>query len=143
MAAAAPKECSEQCEKEKEIKKFKNLRRGKKSNITKRIAEIRQLIEDKGSRTLIDGLMKLLLKAFDKAKGDNDKVLELTEYAVEDTEWINDVEIAVDNCQVEVNEYFESRKDDPPSSTASRTKKWVDETRGIEMDKLSSTDSQT
>ena len=45
MAAAAPKECSELCEKEKEIKKFKNLRRGKKSNITKRINEIRGYID--------------------------------------------------------------------------------------------------
>ena len=56
MAAAAPMECTEQCEKEKETKKFKNLRRGKKSNITKRIAEIQKLVVEKGSRTLIDGV---------------------------------------------------------------------------------------
>ena len=83
MAAAATNECSEQCEKEKETKKYKNLRRGKKSNITKRIADIRKLASEEGSRTFIEGLMKLLYKALDGARRDNENVLELTEYAVE------------------------------------------------------------
>ena len=141
MAAAAPKECSEQCEKDKEIKKFKNLRRGKKSNITKRIAEIRKLVLAKESRTWIEGLTKLLTKAFEGAKENNDRVLELTEYAIEDTEWINDIEIAVDNCRIEVDEYLESRKDDAPSSAASRTKEWAEKSEVFIEDIISEADS--
>ena len=77
MDAAAAKECSEQCEKEKEdqeVYEFKNLRRSKKSNIAKRIAEIRNVVSEKGSRTLISGLLKLLFKALEGAKSDNEKV---------------------------------------------------------------------
>ena len=131
---AAAKECSEDCEKEKEIRKYKNLRRGKKSSITKRIAEIRQIISENGSRTKVLGLLNLLFKVHENAKKDNEKVTELTEHALEDAEWIDDIDLAVDNCKVDVEAYLESRKDDAPSSSASRTREWVEKTRAVETE---------
>ena len=122
MMAAAAIECSTDCEKETQIRKFKNLRHGKKSFITKRIAEIRQIIAENGSRTKVCGLLNLLFKVHENARKDNAKVTELTEHALEDVEWIDDIDLAVDNCKVDVETYLEARKDDAPSSSVSRTR---------------------
>ena len=109
------------------MRKFKNLRRGKKSSITTRVEQIRLLISERGSRTKVSGLMRLLLEVYENTKADNEEVLALNDYAEEDTEWINEVGLTVDNCRVEVDEYIESRKNDDSSPTPSNAASWVQE----------------
>ena len=116
----------------KALQKWRNLRRGKKSVISRRINEIKAIIAENGSRTRAVSTLEVVLKVLENARSDNDQVLQLTDHAMDDVDWINDLEFAVDSVRVEIDEYLKSREGDDPSSAASRTREWVEQTAALD-----------
>ena len=112
-------------EKDKKIHNLKNLRRGKKASITRRINRIHRIVSDSGSRTKVSGLLELLLECLEKTRQDNDAILQLNNHDQDDVEWFQEVLESVDECRVEVAEYLAARQDDDPSPDASETASWV------------------
>ena len=108
------------------IDKLKRKRSGKKSIITMKINQINKLIEEHGSRTKLKFLYGKLLEAQSEVTDLHEQLME--ELAPDDPlfndDWIAQVNIAVDECSSEVNEYHLSRANDPPSDVISTTA-WV------------------
>ena len=110
------------------IDKLKRKRSRKKSIITMRINQINKLIEEHGSRTELKFLYGKLLEAQSEV---TDLPLQLMEELGPDDplfndDWIAEVNIAVDECSSEVNDYLLSRANDPPSDVMSTTA-WVED----------------
>ena len=99
------------------IGKLKRKRSGKKSIITMKINQINKLIEEHGSRTKPKFLQGKLLEAQSEVTDLHEHLME--ELAPDDPflndDWIAEIDIAVDECCSEVNEYLLSRVNDPPS----------------------------
>ena len=110
------------------IGKLKRKRSGKKSIITMKINQINKLIEEHGSRTKLKFLHGKLLEAQSEVTDLHEQLME--ELAPDDPlfndDWIAEVNIAVDECSSEVNEYLLSRANDPPSDVMSNTA-WVED----------------
>ena len=106
---------------EKKIESLLNLRRGKKSSVTKRINELERLISEGGSRTKIKVLHKALKNVQDALITVCNELNELRTPSAADIDWLEDIDHKIDSCSGEVQDYLEARKDDPPS-TASLTK---------------------
>ena len=108
------------------IDKLKRKRSGKKSIIAMKINQINKLIEEHGSRTKLKFLYGKLLEAQSEVTDLHEQLME--ELAPDDPlfndDWIAEVNIAVDECSSEVNEYLLSRANDPPSDVMSTTA-WV------------------
>ena len=109
------------------ISKLKRKRSGKKSIITMKINQINKLIEEHGSRTKLKFLHGKLLEAQSEVTDLHEHLME--ELAPDDPffndDWIAEIDIAVDECSSEVNEYLLSRVNDPPSDVTPNAA-WVE-----------------
>ena len=110
------------------IGKLKRKRSGKKSIITMKINQMNKLKEEHGSRTKWKFLHGKLLEAQSEVTGLHEQLME--ELAPDDPlfndDWIAEVNIAVNECSSEFNEYLLSRVNGPPSDVMSNTA-WVDD----------------
>ena len=109
----------------KRIEELMNLRRGKKSSITKRINELQRLISESGSRTKILFLQKALFKVRDALLITCNELTDLRNSNIADVEWLEEVLHRIDTCSGDIEDYMEARRDDTPS-TQSLTKSWVE-----------------
>ena len=99
-----------------------NSRRGKKGSITKRIAQINQIVGDGGSRSQVTYLVDALLKVQQALQAVCE---ELNTLAPEtDSEYLDNENLRIDTCVAEAKGYLDRRRDDPPS-TDSLTQSWV------------------
>ena len=110
------------------ISKLKRKRSGKKSIITMKINQMNKLIEERGSRTKLKFLHGKLLEAQSESTDLHEELME--ELAPDDPlfnyDWIVEINVAIDGCSSEVNEYLLSRINDPPSDVVSNAS-WVEE----------------
>ena len=106
---------------EKQLKKLKYSRRGKKSAITKRVQQINKLVSEVGSRRRIQILLDALLKVFAELREVCSDISSMCDDEYND---IEDIRTEVDDCMAMVVDYLEARRDDPPS-TDSITESWV------------------
>lgn len=95
----------------------KRRRAGKKSAITRKINEIKELISERGSRTKIKYLVEALKTNQKEAIQRHEELMLLLENDDPDfdDEWINDLSLAVDTCISDTERYFLERIDDPDS----------------------------
>ena len=103
--------------------RIKSRRAAKKGSITKRIAEITQLITDGGSRRKVKVLLEKLFAVRDQAIALDKELASIT--SDHDDSWIEDEIGRCDTMEANVNDYLESRIHDPPS-VASMTGSWVE-----------------
>ena len=103
---------------------LKRKRAGKKGLITRKIKQIQELISENGSRTKISYLKGRLNEVLQEATRIHEHIMELSDGTTkfsEDDGWLEDVTYNVDTCNSDVNEYLESRRDEPPSENRSIT----------------------
>ena len=95
----------------------KRRRAGKKSAITRKINEIKDLIHERGSRSKIKYLNEILKSNLKEAIERHEELMLLIEEDDPDfdDEWINDLSLSVDSCIAETERYFLDRIDDPDS----------------------------
>ena len=106
------------------ITRLKNLRRGKKASLTKRLTKIKQMVSDgKASRTKLKFLMTAAYECLRAVTLDCNELFELV--TDPDSEWLEDLKSEVDDCAAEVKEHVEARAEDDVSSGASLTDSWV------------------
>ena len=105
------------------IKVLKRKRDGQKVLITKKIKQIKELIEDRGSRTKIQFLLRSLLDCKQETSVIHEELMELLDETDESfsDQCMEEITFDIDDCSSEVNEYLISRKDDPPSDVMSKT----------------------
>ena len=101
------------------LKTATNERTGKKISITKRITIINELMSKQGSRTTLKIHEEKLKRKFSEARESHNKVMRLF-MPNEPTDeqgmmWIENLEIVVDQCLGEVQQYLEDHQYDPPS----------------------------
>ena len=101
------------------LKMAKNERTGKKISISKRIPIMNELMSMQGSRTTLKIHEDKLREKFAEAREIHNKLMGLF-VTNEPTDkkgimWIEDLEIIVDQCLGEVQQYLEDHQDDPPS----------------------------
>ena len=102
------------------VTQLKNTRSSKKGWITKRVDQLNRLVSEGGSRTKIKHLHPILISKYNEVK---DLCLEISRLSNEDTtSWLEEVEMRVDSCTADVNDYLEARKDDPASTY---TESWI------------------
>ena len=112
-----------QSSEENKVAKLKRQRAGKKGSITKRIEQLNRLLSEGGSRTKIKYLHSAMIEVHNATKAICEQINVLMDS--DDTDWIEEVDLNVDTCTAEVNEYLEARKDDAESSVRSFTESWV------------------
>ena len=107
---------------EDKVKTLKRKRAGKKGLITKKILQIKQLIEERGSRTKLKFLHESLIMVKREAENLHVELMQLLPENDENygDDWVEDISFNVDECSSEINEYLISRRDDPPSDTMSK-----------------------
>ena len=100
------------------MQQAKRRRAGKKSSITKRIKEIKDLVSQRGSRTKIKFLKLTVNEKFKEAVTCHEELMLLLEedYPDFNDEWIENLHITIDTCMSEIELYLQDRKDDPPST---------------------------
>ena len=103
---------------------MKRIRAGKKGSIAKRVAQLKRLVSEGGSRSKIRYLVTALLEIHKATKEVNHQILQLSDNNQVDVAWLEDVDFTVDNCMAEVYDYLDARVDDP-SSVPSITESWV------------------
>ena len=105
------------------IKLLKRKRAGKKGLITKKINQIKTLIDERGSRTKIQFLHARLMDCERETTDIHEDLMELLEETDESfgDQWIEEITYDIDDCSSDINDYLISRKDDPPSDTMSKT----------------------
>ena len=104
------------------VTQLMNSRRGKKGSITKRIAQINQIVEDGGSRSQVLYLIEALLKVQQALQAVCEELNTLTPDT--DTEYLDNENFRIDTCISEAKGYLERRRLDPPS-TDPLTESWV------------------
>ena len=94
--------------------------------ITRKINQISQLITERGSRTKIRYLKDKLNDVLRETEIINEKMISMSDKAsIEvDPEWIEDVTFNLDTCNSDIQEYIDSRKDEPPSDNRS-IRSWI------------------
>ena len=112
-------------ENKQKLKQQKRKRAGSKTAITKRVHQILELIQEFGSRTKISFLHDELKHVLHEAIVRHEELMSMLE---EDNEqfsddWIEDLKLVVSTCSGDVNEYFQRRVDDDPSSVASSVRR--------------------
>ena len=98
--------------------KLESLRRsraGKKGSITKRVKQLKGIVDERGSRTRLQYLLTALLEVQKQANLITSEILVLSENGSADISWQEDVTFTVNDCASVVHSYLESRKDDPDS----------------------------
>ena len=104
-----------------EITHLIRRRGGKAAKITQTQKEIKRIISTQGSRTKIKFLEQKLLETVSEAGKLHEDLMVLLDDddpRMSD-EWISNLESNNDACLAEIQEYFESRRDDPPSTVVS------------------------
>ena len=104
------------------INKIIRLRAGKKGSITKRIDQLNKLINEGGSRTKVKYLLTAMMGVHKAAKELSEEFDTLA--AEPDLDWIEELNLRVDTCIGEVQDYISSRQNEP-ASCASLTGSWV------------------
>ena len=105
------------------ITKLKRSCAGKKGSITKRVTQLSRLVSEGGSRTKIRYLMTALLEVHKATKSVFEELTSVDENT--DNEWLETVNMCVDTCVAEIEEYLEARKDEAESSSISITESWI------------------
>ena len=121
-------ERGENGELERELRRLKFQRRGKKAAITIRIQKLEKLMEpnNKGEytkRRIVSGALNALIKVFDELQQVCHEISQISE-----DDDLNDLEMVrldIDMCSTTVMDYLESRADDTTSS-GSLTSSWLD-----------------
>ena len=105
------------------IKLLKRKRAGKKGLITKKISQIKTLINERGSRTKIQFLNANLMDCKRETTDIHEDLMELLEETDESfgDQWIEEITYDIDDCSSDINDYLISRRDDLPSDTMSKT----------------------
>ena len=102
--------------------KVKRKRASKKDLITKKIMQIKQFIEERGSRTNLKFLHESLMMVKREADNLHEKLMQLLPENDESygDDWVEDINFNVDECSSEINEYLISRREDLPSDIMSK-----------------------
>ena len=108
---------------ERALALLRNSRTGKKGSVTKRIKRIEKHINDKGSRRLIERLVTDLKKVFLELEQVCAEISCISE--IDENNCIESYRADLEECEAIVFDYFESRKEDPPSSSGSVTSSWL------------------
>ena len=110
----------EQLEKDqaKLISQVKRKRNGKATEIKKRIKEIEDLVNDRGSRRKAKYLKEVLKDAMKDAFELHEELMLLLDESHKDfnDDWINDLNMNVDTCFSNIESYLISRKDESSST---------------------------
>ena len=90
-----------------------------KGLITKKIMQIKQLIEERGNRTKLKFLYESLIMVKREAENLHEELMQLLPENDENYshDWVEDISFNVDECSGEINGYLISRRDDSPSDT--------------------------
>ena len=122
----------------KRLKLLKFSRRGKKSAITKRVAELQQLVAEGGSRRRIQFLMEALLTVYREI---TEVCLEISILSdeIDEKNDLDSVKAKIDSCSAQVTGYLDTRRDEP-SSSGSLCSQWV-EKHAVGMMQSNSKDS--
>ena len=107
----------------KMLKTLKLSRRGKKTAITTRVKEIKNLVAQKGGRRRIRWLTDRLSQVLVDLREVCTNISNLSE-EIDQYNDLEDVECTVDSCLALVSDYMTSRVDDP-SSSGSFCSAWV------------------
>ena len=105
------------------IKLLKRKRAGKKGLITKKINQIKTLIDQRGSRTKIQFLHASFMDWKQETTDIHEDLMELLEETDESfgDQWIEEITFHIYDCSSDINDCLISRKDDSPSGTMSKT----------------------
>ena len=87
---------------EGKVTSLKRIQAGKKGSITKRVAQLKRLVSEGGSRSKIRYLVTALLEIHKATKEVNHQILQLSDNNQVDVAWLEDVDFTVDNCMAEV-----------------------------------------
>ena len=117
--------CLGEGELERELKRLKYARRGKKSAITKRIRQITGLINDYASRRRLQVLLDALFTVYQELEKVCNSIDIHNGGADDEFNNIEDICMEVDDCKSMVENYLERRKDDHPSNH-SLTASWIE-----------------
>ena len=98
--------------------KAKRKRSGKGNQIQHQIREIRELVTNRGSRTKLSYLKSSLNDSLKEAVFLHEAYLELLDESHKDynDEWIDNLTLDINTCFADIDIYFQSRVNDPPSS---------------------------
>ena len=100
---------------EDKVKTLKRKRADMKGLITKKIMQIKQLIEERGSRIKLKFLHESLIMVKREAENLHEELMHLL--PENDENWVEDISFNVDEHSGEINGYLISRRDDSPSDT--------------------------
>ena len=100
---------------EDKVKTLKRKRADMKGLITKKIMQIKQLIEERGSRIKLKFLHESLIMVKREAENLHEELMHLL--PENDENWVEDISFNVDEYSGEINGYLISRRDDSPSDT--------------------------
>ena len=116
-----PARYTQETDTSKQITVLKRKRTGKKMLITKKINQINELVQQRSSRTKISYLRDSLNQVYADLIKENEEFMNLNPCIDEENcqEWILEIQFEIDTCNSTVQEYLDSRKDDPPSDTQS------------------------
>ena len=109
---------------EEKINSLKRIRAGKKGSITKRVAQLKRIVSEGGSRSKLRYLVTALSEVHKATTTVNNEILQLTGNDSIDVAWMEDVNFNVDDAVSEVQDYLEARANEP-SSTPSMTESWI------------------
>ena len=108
----------------REISQAVRKRNGTKHRISKMIPEIKDLVEQRGSRSQIRFLKTTLEETLKSAFEFHEALMVLLpddDPRFNDV-WIDELSLNVNSCFGQIEKYLDSRKDDPPSSLLSSKK---------------------
>ena len=125
----------------RQISQAVRKRNGTKHRISKMIPEIKDLVEQRGSRSQIRFLKTSLEETLKSAVEFHEALMVLlpdNDPRYNDV-WIDELSLNVNSCFGQIEKYLDSRKDDPPSSLLSSKKrediqKWRENSRDVKSD---------
>ena len=94
---------------ERQLKRLKYSRRGKRASITKRIENVRRLVGENGSRTIIRKLLEGLLKVYEELTQVCEDISNLCD-DVDEFNCLDLVRTDVETCAAFATESLEARK---------------------------------
>ena len=117
-------ESAEQERVARRLKVLRGSRTGKKGSITKRINQLNKYVEERAGRRATQLLLNCLHQVLAELEKVCTEISELTD-DFDSKNDIEDIRFEVETCDAWVQEYLESRIDDPASSTSSKALAWV------------------
>ena len=124
---------------EDKVKTLTRKSADKKGLTTKKIMQIKKLIEEKGSRKKLKFFHKSLIMVKREAENLHEELMELLAENDQNysDDWIEDISFNVDECSREINEYLISRRDDPLPDTISKASFVNEYLRGFVQEEIS------